>query len=111
MLAYMLSAPPRPCSAGPGHPVWQFGAIYRMSRDGTNIQQVASGVRNTVGFDWHPVTKKMYFTDNGRGEKSPGVHGEGGHACTNALGHHMHAPRHPLTLPPFLLAHPHAYTH
>ena len=24
------------------------------------------GVRNTVGFDWHPVSKQLYFTDNGR---------------------------------------------
>ena len=23
-------------------------------------------VRNTVGFDFHPVTNKLYFTDNGR---------------------------------------------
>jgi len=23
-------------------------------------------VRNSVGFDWHPVTKELYFTDNGR---------------------------------------------
>ena len=27
---------------------------------------VARGVRNSVGFDWHPVTKELYFTDNGR---------------------------------------------
>ncbi|WP_076502620.1 PQQ-dependent sugar dehydrogenase [Belliella pelovolcani] len=26
----------------------------------------AQGVRNTVGFDWHPVTKELWFTDNGR---------------------------------------------
>jgi len=26
---------------------------------------VARGVRNTVGFDWHPVTKELWFTDNG----------------------------------------------
>lgn len=56
------------CSAGPGHPVWEFGSIYRMSRDGTDIKLVARGVRNTVGFDWHPVTKKLFFTDNGRGK-------------------------------------------
>lgn len=28
-----------------------------------------AGVRNTVGFDWHPVTKQLYFTDNGRDSK------------------------------------------
>jgi glucose/arabinose dehydrogenase len=26
----------------------------------------AKGVRNTVGFDWHPKTKELWFTDNGR---------------------------------------------
>ena len=25
-----------------------------------------TGVRNSVGFDWHPTTKKLYFGDNGR---------------------------------------------
>jgi glucose/arabinose dehydrogenase len=35
---------------------------------------VARGVRNSVGFDWHPETKLMYFGDNGRdwlGDDSP----------------------------------------
>lgn len=35
---------------------------------------VARGVRNSVGFDWHPQTKKLYFGDNGRdwlGDDSP----------------------------------------
>ena len=54
------SCPPCPSrSAGPGHPVWEYGSIYRMARDGSNIQLVARGVRNTVGFDWHPVTGKV----------------------------------------------------
>ena len=26
----------------------------------------AKGVRNTVGFDWHPQTRELWFTDNGR---------------------------------------------
>jgi glucose/arabinose dehydrogenase len=26
----------------------------------------AEGVRNTVGFAWHPETKELWFTDNGR---------------------------------------------
>ncbi|PSC67838.1 sorbosone dehydrogenase [Micractinium conductrix] len=47
-------------------PTFEFAAIYRMARDGSNIQKVASGVRNTVGFDIHPDTGKLYFTDNGR---------------------------------------------
>jgi|SRR6476661_984459 len=43
-----------------------FGTINRMKPDGTGFQNFAVGVRNTVGFDWHPVTKEMWFTDNGR---------------------------------------------
>lgn len=27
---------------------------------------IANGIRNTVGFDWHPETKELWFTDNGR---------------------------------------------
>jgi glucose/arabinose dehydrogenase len=42
------------------------GQIRRMNLDGTGVEVVARGVRNTVGFDWHPVSKELYFTDNGR---------------------------------------------
>jgi glucose/arabinose dehydrogenase len=42
------------------------GQIRRMNLDGSGAEVVALGVRNTVGFDWHPETKQMYFTDNGR---------------------------------------------
>src|SRR5215471_4806310 len=42
------------------------GHIRRISLDGSNAEIVARGVRNSVGFDWHPVTKEFYFTDNGR---------------------------------------------
>ena len=34
--------------------------------DGTGLEVFASGVRNTVGFDWHPQTREIWFTDNGR---------------------------------------------
>jgi glucose/arabinose dehydrogenase len=44
----------------------QHAQIRRMNLDGSNPEVVAWGVRNTVGFDWHPVTKELYFTDNGR---------------------------------------------
>jgi glucose/arabinose dehydrogenase len=37
-----------------------------MSLDGNRMEVFASGVRNTVGFDWHPVTRELWFTDNGR---------------------------------------------
>lgn len=42
--------------------------IWRMNPDGSNWELYARGVRNTVGFTWHPVTKEMWFTDNGRDE-------------------------------------------
>ena len=44
----------------------QYAIITRMDPDGTNREIVARGVRNTVGFDWHPQTKELWFTDNGR---------------------------------------------
>tara|TARA_A100001015_G_C15040186_1_gene739110 strand:+ start:3819 stop:4928 length:1110 start_codon:yes stop_codon:yes gene_type:complete len=50
----------------------RYAAIHKIS-DG-KLVTVAEGVRNSVGFDWHPVTKKMYFSDNGRdwlGDDSP----------------------------------------
>jgi glucose/arabinose dehydrogenase len=40
--------------------------IRRLNLDGGGAEVVAYGVRNSVGFDWHPVTKEFYFTDNGR---------------------------------------------
>lgn len=42
------------------------GQIRRINLDGTGAEVIARGVRNTVGFDWHPVSKELYFTDNGR---------------------------------------------
>lgn len=44
----------------------RFASIMRMDRDGRNLEVFASGVRNTVGFDWDPRTGELWFTDNGR---------------------------------------------
>lgn len=44
----------------------RYASITRMNADGSNFEIFASGIRNTVGFDWHPVTKELWFTDNGR---------------------------------------------
>lgn len=44
----------------------RYANIMKMRPDGTDLQVVARGVRNTVGFDWHPVTRELWFTDNGR---------------------------------------------
>lgn len=43
-----------------------FATITRMNADGSGTETIAHGVRNTVGFDWHPVTGHLWFTDNGR---------------------------------------------
>jgi glucose/arabinose dehydrogenase len=50
------------CEINPGI----HGQIRRYNADGTGMEIIARGVRNTVGFDWHPVTKELWFTDNGR---------------------------------------------
>ncbi len=44
----------------------RFASIMRMAPDGSNLEIFARGVRNTVGFDWHPRTGELWFTDNGR---------------------------------------------
>ncbi|GAB5476095.1 MAG: hypothetical protein Mars2KO_41940 [Maribacter sp.] len=43
-----------------------FASITRVSPEGTAFEIVANGVRNSRGFDWHPDTKKLWFSDNGR---------------------------------------------
>jgi len=43
-----------------------YASITRMNPDGTGLEVVAHGVRNTVGFTWHPETGNLWFTDNGR---------------------------------------------
>jgi len=51
-----------------------FGRLIRMQPDGSDIEVIAKGVRNSVGFDWHPRTQQLWFTDNGRdwmGDDSP----------------------------------------
>ncbi len=44
----------------------RYATITRMDPDGSNREIVAHGVRNTVGFTWHPETKELWFSDNGR---------------------------------------------
>ena len=43
-----------------------YASITRMNPDGSNKEIYVKGVRNTVGFTWHPETKQLWFTDNGR---------------------------------------------
>jgi len=43
-----------------------YASIMRMKPDGSNLEMYATGIRNSVGFDWDPRTKELWFTDNGR---------------------------------------------
>jgi glucose/arabinose dehydrogenase len=44
----------------------KHGQLRRIGLDGSGAEVIARGVRQSVGFDWHPTSKEMYFTDNGR---------------------------------------------
>ena len=48
-----------------GMPQGMEGSILVLDGDGRNVRTVASGVRNSVGLDFHPTTGDMFFTDNG----------------------------------------------
>ncbi len=56
-----VGAPCNICEPDPRH-----GIITRMNSDGSGIETVARGVRNSVGFDWRGADKTLWFTDNGR---------------------------------------------
>ncbi|MCP4747237.1 MAG: sorbosone dehydrogenase family protein [Desulfobacteraceae bacterium] len=43
-----------------------YSTIIKIPRNGDNFKIMANGVRNCAGFDWHPRTNKLWFTDNGR---------------------------------------------
>jgi glucose/arabinose dehydrogenase len=43
-----------------------YASITRMLPDGSGFEIFARGIRNSVGFDWHPHNKNLWFTDNGR---------------------------------------------
>ena len=57
-----VGAPCNICAPDPE----RYANLGRMNPDGTGYEVIARGVRNTVGFDWHPRTKELWFTDNGR---------------------------------------------
>ena len=47
-------------------PPKEYAQIRRYNADGSGKEIIATGVRNSVGFDWHPKTREMWFTDHGR---------------------------------------------
>jgi glucose/arabinose dehydrogenase len=61
LLYLQIGAPCNICDRGD-----PYASIARMKPDGTAFEIVARGVRNSVGLTWHPDTKELWFTDNGR---------------------------------------------
>ena len=78
----------------PGNNVLHYdahGQIRRINLDGSGAEVIARGVRNTVGFDWNPETKQLYFTDNGRDWMSEDVPEDELNRVTK-VGEHFGAP-------------------
>ena len=44
----------------------RYANMMRMNADGSDLEVFARGIRNSVGFDWQPQSKALWFTDNGR---------------------------------------------
>lgn len=44
----------------------RFATILRMKPDGSGLEIFGRGIRNTVGFDWHPQTGELWLAENGR---------------------------------------------
>jgi glucose/arabinose dehydrogenase len=57
-----VGAPCNICAPDPE----RHALISRIRPDGSGYEVVARGVRNSVGFDWDPKTRELWFTDNGR---------------------------------------------
>ena len=57
-----VGAPCNICEANPDI----YAAIHRIKPDGSQFEVFARGIRNTVGFDWDPRTRQMWFNEHGR---------------------------------------------
>jgi glucose/arabinose dehydrogenase len=60
-LYFQVGAPCNICMPSERH-----AKIYRLNLDGSGLEVVATGIRQIVGMDWHPVSKQLYFTENSR---------------------------------------------
>ncbi|MGZ8156610.1 MAG: PQQ-dependent sugar dehydrogenase [Burkholderiales bacterium] len=84
-----VGSPCNLCEVNPG----MHGHIRRYNLDGSGMEIVARGVRNSVGFDFHPKTGELWFTDNGRdwaGEE--GFEEELNRVPSNMIGAHYGFP-------------------
>ena len=68
---YMATGPDKRLTVAVGAPcnvclIPNTALIYSMKHDGSDLKVIARGVRNSVGFDWHPLSGRLWFSDNGR---------------------------------------------
>lgn len=59
-----VGAPCNICNNEEEKPI--YASLTRINTDGSNREIIAHGIRNTVGFTWHPKTGNIWFNDNGR---------------------------------------------
>ncbi len=64
-----------------------YASITRINSDGTGMEVFARGIRNTVGFTWHPKSKQLWFTDNGRDNMGNDVPGDELNTASSAEMH------------------------
>ena len=57
-----VGAPCNICEPDPD----RYAVITRMNPDGSGYEVYARGLRNSVGFDWDPSKRELWFTNNGR---------------------------------------------
>lgn len=57
-----IGAPCNICEA----PTDRHARIFSLNMKSKNMTELAQGVRNSVGFDFHPTTGELWFSDNGR---------------------------------------------
>ncbi|MGH6629007.1 MAG: PQQ-dependent sugar dehydrogenase [Burkholderiales bacterium] len=57
-----VGAPCNICEPDPD----RYAVIMRMNPDGSALETFARGIRNSVGFDWDPQTRELWFNDHGR---------------------------------------------
>ncbi|MCB0280359.1 MAG: PQQ-dependent sugar dehydrogenase, partial [Calditrichaeota bacterium] len=51
----------------------KYGSMNRLNTDGSGFETIATGIRNSVGFDWNPSSNELWFTDNGRDNLGNGI--------------------------------------
>jgi glucose/arabinose dehydrogenase len=50
------------------NPDLPYASLTSVNTTGGDLKYHARGIRNTVGFDWHPTRDELWFTDNGKND-------------------------------------------